>query len=830
MRTRNFCCWSSLKAVALATTVIATGAYAQDECATALTATAGVPAAFSTTGATPSANIPGDALCAGTFLNWLETQNDVWFKFTATSIGQATFSTCNSASYDTSIAIYQNSCTNLVACNGDGTGLAGCQQYYSLVSNLNCSAGDVFYVRIGGYEGDVGTGTLLVTLTEGVAGCIGATGACNVAHGGYGCNNLVCCSAICQLNPLCCELGWDATCVELAIASCGYYSCPAVAGAPANDCATSPTSIPNVDSTVSWSNVGATEDGPDHASACASGVPDFFNDVWYKVVVSANGSLILSTCGTSPFDNKTGVYDLGTDPGSFDYNGLQAAVVACNDDGAGGNCYLTDGTTPYASAMTAAVQMGHTYLIRMGSYLNGETGAGSMTVDLPEPCDIGTAGGTEGESCGSAFNDGCNGAGEFETITLGSSIAGTFWADADERDTDFYQITVTSATQVTATIRSARLSTVLILGGDITVPACAGVSVLGIGTGACPGVATACLNPGTYYVFVGEQLFAGNPCGSGTFNDYTLAVSGAPASCPILVSGSGVIPGVCVAPGPNTNNSDPAPITVTQGLVACGVNPAAPNCSGGGTVGDDYARVFPAGMVSGDISCLDFGVFAVKRAINGAVCANFYSDIPLPASIGIYRDLDGGAPRWYTADGGADGYDLEEIIRQDIQIAGGVYLATLNFAQPICVEEDAAYNLVVILDTPDLFEGLGAGVPAASGYGLRAAGNTPAGTTSSNTYWSAPGCGIGVNNFVLTESAGGTFLAHWIVRLNGDNAAACSAPPCLGDYNGDGIRNGADLTTLLSAWGTPGGDITGDNNTNGADLTTLLSGWGACPN
>jgi len=52
---------------------------------------------------------------------------------------------------------------------------------------------------------------------------------------------------------------------------------------------------------------------------------------------------------------------------------------------------------------------------------------------------------------------------------------------------------------------------------------------------------------------------------------------------------------------------------------------------------------------------------------------------------------------------------------------------------------------------------------------------------------------------------------------------------CAGDYNLDGLRNGSDLATLLSAWGTQGGDITGDGTTSGADLTALLSGWGACP-
>ena len=53
--------------------------------------------------------------------------------------------------------------------------------------------------------------------------------------------------------------------------------------------------------------------------------------------------------------------------------------------------------------------------------------------------------------------------------------------------------------------------------------------------------------------------------------------------------------------------------------------------------------------------------------------------------------------------------------------------------------------------------------------------------------------------------------------------------PCPGDYNGDGFRDGSDLTTLLSGWGTAGSDIDGDQTTGGSDLTVLLSGWGTCP-
>lgn len=53
---------------------------------------------------------------------------------------------------------------------------------------------------------------------------------------------------------------------------------------------------------------------------------------------------------------------------------------------------------------------------------------------------------------------------------------------------------------------------------------------------------------------------------------------------------------------------------------------------------------------------------------------------------------------------------------------------------------------------------------------------------------------------------------------------------CLGDLNGDGAVNGADLGDLLAAWGQEGGapDLDGSGQVGGADLGLLLGAWGAC--
>ena len=57
-----------------------------------------------------------------------------------------------------------------------------------------------------------------------------------------------------------------------------------------------------------------------------------------------------------------------------------------------------------------------------------------------------------------------------------------------------------------------------------------------------------------------------------------------------------------------------------------------------------------------------------------------------------------------------------------------------------------------------------------------------------------------------------------------------TADPC--DINGDGIINGADLGSMLSAWGPCSdpsncpADLNEDGQVNGADLGLLLSCWG----
>ena len=51
----------------------------------------------------------------------------------------------------------------------------------------------------------------------------------------------------------------------------------------------------------------------------------------------------------------------------------------------------------------------------------------------------------------------------------------------------------------------------------------------------------------------------------------------------------------------------------------------------------------------------------------------------------------------------------------------------------------------------------------------------------------------------------------------------------VGDLDGNGSVNGADLTILLGCWGTACGDVNGDGSTDGSDLSVLLGNWSVTP-
>ncbi|MFQ5461767.1 MAG: IPTL-CTERM sorting domain-containing protein [Phycisphaerae bacterium] len=126
-----------------------------DECTTCLPLAAG-----DTVDGTTLDNTGGvdDTSCA------FEDTVDEWYCYTATCDGTATLSTCNTADFDTTIAVFDGCGGAEVGCNDDGPGCAG----FTSSLTFPITAGVSYNVRISGFNGAAGNYTL--SLTESCGG------------------------------------------------------------------------------------------------------------------------------------------------------------------------------------------------------------------------------------------------------------------------------------------------------------------------------------------------------------------------------------------------------------------------------------------------------------------------------------------------------------------------------------------------------------------------------------------------------------------------------------------------------------------------------------
>ncbi|MEL6430194.1 MAG: hypothetical protein AAFU73_14375 [Planctomycetota bacterium] len=140
-----------------------TPAFAQtDECVNATDlGTGATSAAFDT-------NLAADTGAAATTSaeqQCFSLSDDVWFKWTATIDEDVIFDTCNTATFDTEIGLWEGTdCATLVplGCNDDGTGCAG---FTSLITQ-SVTAGQTYYIQLGYFSstpGTFGAGTLNIT-------------------------------------------------------------------------------------------------------------------------------------------------------------------------------------------------------------------------------------------------------------------------------------------------------------------------------------------------------------------------------------------------------------------------------------------------------------------------------------------------------------------------------------------------------------------------------------------------------------------------------------------------------------------------------------------
>jgi hypothetical protein len=145
--------WKVMMLGALAALGVSSSAWAQfaDNCADATSAVGTGSYAFDTSLATNEGDVVGT--CGAS-----DTSPDLWLQYLSPSSGLSTFSLCG-ADYDTAINIWTacpGSGGSMIACNDDSCGLAS--QTSALVTG-----GTPVWVRVTGFGGDFGTGTLVIT-------------------------------------------------------------------------------------------------------------------------------------------------------------------------------------------------------------------------------------------------------------------------------------------------------------------------------------------------------------------------------------------------------------------------------------------------------------------------------------------------------------------------------------------------------------------------------------------------------------------------------------------------------------------------------------------
>ncbi|MGB1397403.1 MAG: hypothetical protein ACPG7R_06140, partial [Planctomycetota bacterium] len=116
-----------------------------------------------------TATYPVDpTMCAQSGLDTL--RNDIWFSYTPPSHGIAIFTTCGLTTYDTEMVLYTGECNNLtqVDCNGDSA--ANCDNFTAEIQ-FPVSGMTRYLIRLGGWNGELGTGNLEVIFTSSSGGC-----------------------------------------------------------------------------------------------------------------------------------------------------------------------------------------------------------------------------------------------------------------------------------------------------------------------------------------------------------------------------------------------------------------------------------------------------------------------------------------------------------------------------------------------------------------------------------------------------------------------------------------------------------------------------------
>lgn len=254
-------------------------------------------------------------------------------------------------------------------------------------------------------------------------------------------------------------------------------------------------------------------------------------DVVYAYSPSSDVTVDIDLCGSS-YDTKVFVYENVATPG---------APFDCNDD-----FYFDDSCGVYVSKIEGAVLTGgNTYYIIIDGSTDVDYGAYNLAIreSAPAQCTWGTdvicppGAIAESESCGANTNGGCDmpaGTESLEPVPPGGgTICGTTWADGGNRDTDWFELVLDAASNVTLTANADREIFYGLVETTIPgAPTCAtktGNITPGNYAGPCneTSIDLGMLGQGTYWILVEMTVTDGFPCD----NHYWINFDVAPVPC-----------------------------------------------------------------------------------------------------------------------------------------------------------------------------------------------------------------------------------------------------------------------------------------------------------
>jgi hypothetical protein len=410
----------------------------------------------------------------------------------------------------------------------------------------------------------------------------GAAGDCCTPHDTPFCNDADCCEQVCTIVPFCCEVEWDVNCVFWASQFCDGCQTPGACCLPDGTCVATSGFGECFAMGGDYMGAGSTCLTIECPVVCGEGLGDCCTD----------GGLTGPGCNDADCCSVVCVVDGFCCNFQWDASCAEQAEELCNICQQPGACCMKDGSCADASSAGDCEAMGGLFV---GANTECATtdctpicgpGAGDCFVPHPSPgcedasccftvcaidaycCDQAwdsictdeaasfciqcgeptvagdCRGSDEGEPCGADVNGGCNmERPSFGAIACGETVCGTAWAEGDNRDTDWYDFTITGEGLqiVTATLVSDFSNANLLILDANCKP-----SVLAVGQGNCTAIVSACLAPGDYRLFISQGVFEGFPCEGGAVG-YAVTLECTGEACSADGCGSAGAGDCCIA-------------------------------------------------------------------------------------------------------------------------------------------------------------------------------------------------------------------------------------------------------------------------------------------